>query len=877
MLNSDRQYGPPENCGRDFGRPPVRMSSMNAIGGDKELSDLLDFSAIARQINRANVSSNQQHWGNPPRQMFSPPVSGNAMKNGPTTMESMYANSFKQQQENNSWNSNNDTNSNYDNRVYDNQSFINENMHPFVTNNDIPPSLMNKNSDPFSRTFQSSRDNSQGMMNNVPMSPESLSPAGKPGSPYYPYSGNQKRPIDETIRGRGAKFPTNAGPKRRKSGSVYSPSPDDFGQDSPRYTSPKPNIYGDSYYVEGQHSADPWVSNNGMPPTSYSSNMIHSGGGHTPSSYNSMHHHNMPPHENTPSYHTMSPNHDPAHNMMSPSGLPPMSSFQRSTMPNTTTYSTSSPTVNGSDIMASRSNQGSASQQTGDALGKALASIYSTDHTSSSYGSNPSTPVSSPPPMSGPTSQWSRPATQSSTSSQFETHLHSLQSRLDELHNNPIHLMCDDEQSRMEERLDDAIHVLRSHAEGQMPGLLGQIMPGMQMLHGPPGSHSNGMMVNMGPGYSGMGMPPQSMESHMPGSHPSLSDDRAPSNQGTDTVDGFPPVPERPDEQTTDGGIKIEKSSRTRERDHDDVKIKPDLKSDTKASAGDSSGPPSKRPRQTQNAPDGSQAGADMARMISDRLKDLVSVASFVFDGGDDDSNKTDEEIDPNESPETKQERERLRRQANNARERVRVRDINGAFKELGRMVTLHLNANEKPQTKLTILQQAVSVITSLEQQVRERNLNPKAACLKRREEEKSEELPGRQLQPDDLGQHPMAVDRRQRRGTPIMAAQRGGAPYMHGAPLDMSGAPMVHHMDGMADGMQPGMSAEMHHQMMLSQGLGHEMMGQDLGPPPPHSQSVVTSSGMNYTEMDENIAHSHSQNMQRIGESIASHSQSDQ
>jgi hypothetical protein len=61
-----------------------------------------------------------------------------------------------------------------------------------------------------------------------------------------------------------------------------------------------------------------------------------------------------------------------------------MSSFQRSSMPNTTTYSTSSPTVNGSDIMASRSNQGSSSQQqqqqqqpqqTGDALGKALASV----------------------------------------------------------------------------------------------------------------------------------------------------------------------------------------------------------------------------------------------------------------------------------------------------------------------------------------------------------------------------------------------------------------------------------------------------------------------------------------------------------------------
>ncbi|PIO16132.1 hypothetical protein AB205_0219290 [Aquarana catesbeiana] len=73
---------------------------------------------------------------------------------------------------------------------------------------------------------------------------------------------------------------------------------------------------------------------------------------------------------------------------------------------------------------------------------------------------------------------------------------------------------------------------------------------------------------------------------------------------------------------------------------------------------------------------------------------------------------------------------------SNNARERVRVRDINEAFKELGRMVQMHLKA-DKAQTKLIILQQAVQVIMSLEQQVRERNLNPKAACLKRREEEK--------------------------------------------------------------------------------------------------------------------------------------------
>ena len=86
------------------------------------------------------------------------------------------------------------------------------------------------------------------------------------------------------------------------------------------------------------------------------------------------------------------------------------------------------------------------------------------------------------------------------------------------------------------------------------------------------------------------------------------------------------------------------------------------------------------------------------------------------------------------------------------------MRDINDAFKELGRMCSIHMR-NDKPVTKLGILQQAVNLITTLEQQVRgkdehrrgarmslaivERNLNPKAACLRRREEEKSEDLNG--------------------------------------------------------------------------------------------------------------------------------------
>jgi len=66
-----------------------------------------------------------------------------------------------------------------------------------------------------------------------------------------------------------------------------------------------------------------------------------------------------------------------------------------------------------------------------------------------------------------------------------------------------------------------------------------------------------------------------------------------------------------------------------------------------------------------------------------------------------------------------------LRRKLKNAREtilllcsRIRVKDINEAFKELGRMCMTHLQS-DKVETKLTVLHQAVEIITQLEQRVR--------------------------------------------------------------------------------------------------------------------------------------------------------------
>ncbi|XP_053128079.1 transcription factor 12 isoform X11 [Hemicordylus capensis] len=369
-------------------------------------------------------------------------------------------------------------------------------------------------------------------------------------------------------------------------------------------------------------------------------------------------------------------------------GLPPMSSFHRGSA-SSSSYAAAShaPPVNGSDNSSILVNRGSGagSSQTGDALGKALASIYSPEHTSSSFPSNPSTPVGSPSPLTG-AGQWPRTGGQAPSSPNYETSLHSLQSRMED---------------RLD-RLDDAINVLRNHAVGPSTSLAGAHGE-IQSLLGP--SH-NGPISSLSSSYGASSLVTTSRQASMVGTH---REDNVSLSSSHSSLSSAVPA------QSTELNNKTQESYRALSAGlpSQAVALGPvEIKSEHK-----------ERDETAHEA-----ASSDDMRSDDESSQKDIKLSSR----GRTSSANEDEDL----NPEQKLERERERRMANNARERLRVRDINEAFKELGRMCQLHLKS-EKPQTKLLILHQAVAVILSLEQQVRERNLNPKAACLKRREEEK--------------------------------------------------------------------------------------------------------------------------------------------
>ncbi|XP_019885791.2 transcription factor 12 isoform X13 [Ooceraea biroi] len=415
---------------------------------------------------------------------------------------------------------------------------------------------------------------------------------------------------------------------------------DEFGQDSPRYTSPKGALYADSYYIDGNTAGtgpgDPWTGSGGGVQPPYS--------GYAPSHL-------------AQSAYSMHLPHDPM--------------------------------------------------------------IYPTDQSVSSYSSNPSTPVSSPPPLTGSAPSWAPGAAPVSPHFTADPNrgIHMPapeQQRLDDA----IGFLRDHAElvqgTRMEERLDDAINVLRNHAESQVALHLGPVGP-----HGGIYSHTS---------------PPQ-LE-HLTSPHPAVT-----VTQPQGSYPGLTPTPD------TDGSIKIERLpvSNAKYIPLEKRKDPPDSSGgETKPSSSElaaagvigtatvnstSQGKGTKRSRRYCSSADEDCDDPDTKAVREKERRQANNVRES--------SSAEDEDDDPD----MKAQREKERRQANNARERIRIRDINEALKELGRMCMTHLKT-DKPQTKLGILNMAVEVIMTLEQQVRERNLNPKAACLKRREEEKAEDGP---------------------------------------------------------------------------------------------------------------------------------------
>ncbi|XP_078054506.1 transcription factor E2-alpha-like isoform X8 [Mustelus asterias] len=660
---------------------------MAAIGTDKELSDLLDFSAMfsppaSNGKNRPTTLGSNQFGGTGLDERTGPgPWAGGTQSSSPSTYEQA--------------------------RGYGEGSHYGDH----VSNRELPshdgisspsfinPGLVVKNAErvpfpPFGRDSampglnQGSFLNSEmGMANSGTISPTGV----KPGSQYYPYPSNpRRRPVQETSNLESQPKKVRKVPPGLPSSVYASTSSEEYSRDSTGYSSSKPSgsVFPGSFYIQdGIHNGpDVWNSPSGMGQPGYGALMANSSSHLSQSAgYSNLH-----PQERL---------NYPIHSVPSTEvngSLPSMSGFHCSNNAGSAAYGVSShtPPISGSETIMTNRGSSAGSPQTCDALGKALASIYSPDHTSNNFHSNPSTPVGSPQAIAG-TGQWSRSGGQGALSPNYEGTVHNLQSKMED---------------RLD-RLDDAIHVLRSHAVGSataMPGSHGDL----HVLIGP--SH-NGPVGGIGPGFT----PPVLMSANrhsMVGAH----------EEGSGISSNASVLPNRalPSQSTALSDLN--------------------------------------RPQETYSGMTGglqrssvSQSSADIKR--EDKEEDENHNSSGSEDKSEDErkdskmssraSRTSSQDDDEHLPPEQKAERERERRVANNARERLRVRDINEAFKELGRMCQLHLNS-DKPQTKLLILHQAVSVILNLEQQVRERNLNPKAACLKRREEEKVSAVVGEQPLP---------------------------------------------------------------------------------------------------------------------------------
>ncbi|XP_038126312.1 transcription factor 3a isoform X3 [Cyprinodon tularosa] len=623
---------------------------MAAVENDKELSDLLDFSA-----------------------MFEPPVSNG--KNGPTTLASSQFGGpgiDDRRGSTSPWGPGEQTSPSFNQgRVYE------EGLYSERESLASTPVFGSGITGKAQRSSYSSFGTQPGFMpSELPLpSPDSLSPpATKSNSQLY--SSYEKRRASQDLTAEPQPKKIRKLPLGLPSSVYPTPTGDDFNRDTSCFPASKAgNVYPSFYGQEGLHPpSDPWGSAGSMIQPGYSAVLGNSPhlGQHGPftaiNPQDRMKRHPLP----------LSPQNYPLHGS-EVNGAHPASFHTGSSsfgVPNHT------PPIAGTETILA--NRGAVPGSSGDEIGKALASVYPSDPNSNAFPPSPSTPSRSPQALSGSASQWTRSSGQATPSPNFESGIQSVQ-------------------SKVQDHLDEALNVLQRHASGQGG-------PGLAEMHS---LLSAGLGITPGFNSAALGLASRLQE--------------LVSNHLQDSA-GLP----------SGGGLLHHGPSSVHSGSHSDVFT------GLTGSGNRSIGTTIKREEKEDDE------NCSVTDKSEEDRKDLKARLRTSLDDEEDEEDlpveiKAEREkarsslvslSDENLTAEEKEQRERERRLANNARERVRVRDINEAFRELGRMCQVHLQS-DKAQTKLVILQQAVQVILSLEKQVRERNLNPKAACLKRREEEK--------------------------------------------------------------------------------------------------------------------------------------------